>query len=493
MYTSYKKIANNLTKILKELEDSEFLVNPFLRVSKATPEQMQKFSLVNSKFPRINIIAYLLINIPITIIKVSIYICASILLSYQYRLYNIKFSKGEVLFISHGIGENIIKNEGDQFFANMPEFIESKNKKCVILYTNHNRNKYYKNRNLLTSKGGNIERYLIPKFLKPKENAKYLSKIISLSFRSFYYGLKTIFNDPIKSVLLLKSSVYFYNRATYSNYLLAERVQELCLKSDMNTLVLTFEGHSYEQYVIEKVKKQQPNFSIVMYQHSPIVLDQFGVKQFLKTNNISLCILTTGNFYKNMFSNISTIPHYIVVGSSKSNLNIISENTSFTKHVLFAPEGTTLATLSFLKLAKYLCSNTQNTMFYMRLHPNYRPSIVAVYLIKNLSRKRNFLLSNSLLHEDLQIANFVFYRGSAVAVESLKSKALPVFYGKPDGLGLNVLGNLSIKFPITVTHKEALMSIQTPNRNVSRFDRAKIFNELFSKIDYKKLNKVMKI
>ena len=132
-------------------------------------------------------------------------------------------------------------------------------------------------------------------------------------------------------------------------------------------------------------------------------------------------------------------------------------------------------------------------MFCMRLHPNYKPSIFATYLIKNLSRKSNFLLSNNSLHEDLQIANFVFYRGSAVAIESLKSRALPVFYGEIDGLGLNVLGNLSIKLPIAVSHKEALMSIQTPNRSISKLDRAKIFNELFSKLDYKKLNKVMKI
>jgi len=493
MNASSKDVANNLLEIIKELEDNQYLVNPFLRISKATPEQMQKYSVVNSKFPRVNVLIYLLITMLITIIKVPIFILASILLSYQYRIYNTKFSKGKVLFISHGIGENITKKYEDQFFAQMPEVIKSKNKECVILYTNHNLIGYRTNSKLLASKEGGIERHLIPKFLKPNENAKYLSKVISLSSKTLYYGLRKLFSDPVKSILLLKSSAYFYNRATYSNYLLAKRVQEFCSKSKVDTLVLTFEGHSYEQYLIETVKKRQSYLSIVMYQHSPIVSDQFGVKQFLKTNNISLSILTTGIFYKNMFSNISIIPRYIVIGSSKSNLNFIRKNTGLTSNVLFAPEGTSLATVSFLKLAKYLCLNTQNIMFYMRLHPNYRPSILVIYLIKNLSRKSNFLLSNKSLHEDLKIANFVFYRGSAVAVESLKSRALPVFYGEIDGLGLNVLGNLSIKLPIAVSHKEALMSLQTPNKNISKLDRAKIFNELFSKLDYKKLNKVMKI
>jgi len=493
MNTFNKKTANNLAKILKELEDNEYLVNPFLRISKATPEQMKKYSVLKSKFPRVNILTYLLINIFTLIIKVPIYILASILLSYQYRVYNIKFSKGKVLFISHGIGENITKKNGDQFFAQMPEFIKSKDKECVILYTNHNLFKYYNNSKLLASKEGDIERYLIPKFLKPKENAKYLSKIIMLSSRSFYYGLSEIFSDPVKSILLLKASVYFYSRATYSNYLLAERVQEFCLKGNVNTLVLTLEGHSYEQYLIEKVKKRHADLSIMMYQHSPIVLDQFGVVQFLKTNNIFLYVLTTGTLYKNMFKNISSIPQYIVFGSKKAELNFIDKKTNFENHVLFAPEGTSLATVSFLKLANYLCSNTQNFTFCVRLHPNFRLGFSAIYLIRKLNKKSNFLLSNNSLYEDLQKSNFVFYRSSAVGVECLKSKALPVFYGEPYELGLNVLGNLLIKLPIAVTQKEALIYLLTPNRDISKLERKKIFNEIFSKIDYKKLSKVMKI
>ena len=349
------------------------------------------------------------------------------------------------------------------------------------------------NHNIIYIIEGDIERYLIPKFLKPKENAQYLSKIIMLSSRSFYNGLREIFSDPVKSILLLKASVYFYSRATYSNYLLAERVQEFCLKGNVNTLVLTLEGHSYEQYLIEKVKKRHADLSIMMYQHSPIVLDQFGVVQFLKTNNIFLYVLTTGTLYKNMFKNISSIPQYIVFGSKKAELNFIDKKTNFENHVLFAPEGTSLATVSFLKLANYLCSNTQNFTFCVRLHPNFRLGFSAIYLIRKLNKKSNFLLSNNSLYEDLQKSNFVFYRSSAVGVECLKSKALPVFYGEPYELGLNVLGNLLIKLPIAVTQEEALIYLLTPNRDISKLERKKIFNEIFSKIDYKKLGKVMKI
>ena len=493
MNTSSKDIANNLAIILQELEDSEYLINPFFRISKATPEQMKKYNIVNSKFPRINTLIYLLTTIFITIIKVPIYILASILLSYQYRIYNIKFSERKVLFISHGIGGNITKKSGDQFFAGMPEFFKNKKRDCAILYTNHNLIGYHKNTKLLASKTGNIERYLVPKFLKPRENLKYLSKIFLLSYKPFYYGLRELLKDPIKSVLLLKSSACFYSRATYSNYLLAERVQDFCLKGGLDTLVLTFEGHSYEQYVIEKAKKKQPHLSFVMYQHSPIVSDQFGVEQFLKTNKMSLDILNTGILYKNMFRNISTIPNYIVIGSSKGLSNLKSTKNNSINHVLFAPEGTSLATVSFLKLANYLCANTQNFKFYMRLHPNYKPSIRAIYLINKLSRKSNFSLSKNSLYEDLQISNFVFYRGSAVGVESLKSIALPIFYGKPNQLGLNVLGNLSVKSPTAVTYMEALTHLQCPARKISKSDKSKMFNEMFSELDYKFLCTVMKI
>ena len=62
MNASSKDVANNLLEIIKELEDSQYLVNPFLRISKATPEQMQKYGVVNSKFPRVNVLIYLLIT-----------------------------------------------------------------------------------------------------------------------------------------------------------------------------------------------------------------------------------------------------------------------------------------------------------------------------------------------------------------------------------------------------------------------------------------------
>jgi hypothetical protein len=382
---------------------------------------------------------------------------------------------------------------GDQFFALMPENLHKKNQKVSILYTNHNLFGYYKNSKSLKLKGGDIDRHLIPKFLKPHENFKYLKVIIPASIRCFYYGLQKLLSSPIESALLIKSSTIFYNRSTYSNHLVCQRVQKYCIKNNLRTLIITFEGHSYEQYVIEEINKNQPKLSFVLYQHSPIVKDHFGVEYFLKTNSRELIILTTGSCFEMEFKNFSTIPKYQIFGSSKADTNFVDSVENFKTQILFAPEGTAAATISFLKLINYLASKSPELLFSIRLHPNLKRNLIVHFLMRKLDTKGNFIVSTFPLSEDLAISKFVFYRSSAVGVQALMSYAFPVFYGNSTGQGLNVLEKYSAVFPIVTNLEDAGYYLKTQPPVVSKGERTNLFGEIFSKIDYEKLYTVLNI
>jgi len=492
MGISSKVVANKLADIFTELNNSDYLANPFFRISKATPEQMRKYQYINSKSSRITVLIHLLIAIPINIGKIFIYLFFSFIFFNQYRVYNYATNKSEILFLSHAIGENITKTDGDQFFALMPENLQKKSKKVSILYTNHSLFGYYKNNNSLKTKGISIERHLIPKFLKPLENIDYLKLTIPASMKCLFYGLKKLLSNPIESTLLIKSSLFFYSRSTYSNYLVGQRVKEFCMKNNIEILVMTFEGHSYEQYIIEKIYKSNPKFSIVLYQHSPIVTDHFGVQNFLKVNTRDLRILTTGIAYERMFKSISNIPKYHILGSNKAISNFVEDHTISQKQILFAPEGTAFATIKFLKLMNYLCQMDHKLLFSIRLHPNLKRNFIVFLFIKRLNLKGNFLLSNNLLHEDLKKSKFVFYRSSAVGIEALMSNAVPVYYNSSTELGLNVLGKYSEFIPVVTNYTDTFNYIRTASTNISKEMRRSISNEIFTEIDYEKLSLILK-
>ena len=493
MIVSSKEIAKKLEDIFKELNNSEYHVNPFFRISKGTPEQMRKYQFINSKFPRSNVVIHFLISIPINVVKLFIYLFCSVIFIHQYRTFEYKIQESEILFLSHAIGENITKADGDQFFALIPEHLYMKNQKVSILYTNHNLVGYHKNSRSLRLKSIEIDRYLIPKFLKPTENINYLRLIIPASFRCFFSGLQKSLSNPIVSILLIKSSIAFYSRLTYSNYLVGQRVRKYCNKNDLNTLILTFEGHSYEQYTIEKIGKIQPKLSFMLYQHSPIVTDHFGVENFLKTNTRNLTVLTTGSFYEKVFKSFSMIPRYQILGSSKADTNFIDSAENPKTQILFAPEGTRVATLSFLRLINYLSSMNPELLFSIRLHPNLERDLFVNALIKKLGKKSNFSLSADSLAEDLKKSRFVFYRSSAVGVQALMSQAVPIFYSDSKELGLNVLSNHSTLFPVATNLKDARRYLISEPPCVSKNERVQLFDEIFSKIDYKKLHTLLRI
>ena len=493
MIVSNREIANRLEDIFKELNNSDYHVNPFFRISKATPEQMKKYQFIHSKFPRSTVLIYSFFSTPVNIIKLSIYLFCSVIFSHQYKTYNEETHEGEILFLSHAIGANITKVDGDQFFALMPEYLHKKNLKAGVLYTNHNLAGYRKNSKLLKSKEIEIDRHLIPKFLKPHENIDYLRSIIPASIRCLFYGLQNLLSNPINSILFIKSSTTFYSRSTYSNYLVCQRVQKYCFNNDVKKLVMTFEGHSYEQYILQKINKNQPNLSFILYQHSPVVTDHYGIEHFLKTNSRNFIVLTTGIFYGELLKNFSNIPKYQILGSSKAETRFVDSVENPKTQVLFAPEGTTAATISFLKSINYLCSLNPELLFSIRLHPNLKRNLIVNFLIKRLETKSNFLVSTYSLSEDLIKSKYVFYRSSAVGVEALMSYAFPVFYGDSNDQGLNVLGKYLKVFPIVTNLKDASQYLKTEQLFVSKEQRVNIFDEMFSKIDYEKLYSVLNI
>jgi hypothetical protein len=78
------EISEKLESIIVNLLGKEFLINPFFRISKSTPEQLAPYKHINLKYSRELLLLYLIICIPINFIKITMQIFLSLLFSYQY-------------------------------------------------------------------------------------------------------------------------------------------------------------------------------------------------------------------------------------------------------------------------------------------------------------------------------------------------------------------------------------------------------------------------
>jgi hypothetical protein len=126
------EISEKLESIIVNLLGKEFLINPFFRISKSTPEQLMPYKHIYLKYSRELLLLYLVICIPINFIKIMMQIFLSLLFSYQYFYFKPKNYPTEVLFVSHAIGANIINKDSDQFFALMPEYSADKNLNTTV-------------------------------------------------------------------------------------------------------------------------------------------------------------------------------------------------------------------------------------------------------------------------------------------------------------------------------------------------------------------------
>jgi hypothetical protein len=488
MIIETSELSEKLERLLEELSNSENLVNPFFRISKGTPEQIRKYSFLNTKFLRASALIQFVIGLFAGTVMVICMVICSLILVRQYNLFRLQSRQRQVVFVSHGIGQNITNKNGDQFFWKIPEYLHNEGKKVSIIYTNHSIFGFRRNSKSIQLKSSDIERLLIPKFLHPSENLTYLKKISILSFKSFVLGISKIRKEPIDSALLLKATTQFLKREAYSNYLLSQRVTNIAAMNGIETIVLTFEGHSYEQLIIDKILKGSPKKRILLYQHSPIVKDHHGISAFLQRTNHILHIATTGIHYKEVFTKLYN-KHFIeVLGSDKSNVNEISPILSETPNLLFVPEGTTYATKSMLNLVSRMIKEEMHYSYILRLHPNLKIGFTLFWRIKKLKLHKNVVVSTSKLHEDLALARYVIYRSSAVGIESLKSSAIPVFYGSKRYSGLNVLGHLDSNYPSLFSISDAIKFFKHPSIHIQSNHKDEIFNELFENMNYKKLN-----
>jgi len=492
MIQDYQVLSEKLDALLQTSLGTKHLINPYFRISKGTPEQTGKYFRLNSKIPRPALLVGNLLAIPLNIFRLSLALLLSLVLFRQNSIFKQKIENTEVLFLSHGTKGNLLNREKDTFFDLMPQNLQSqKNLRCSVLYTNQNLFRFRIDNRLLDHKNKELKHILLPKFLRFTEHAKYVFTTGNFALRALLLSFRYYFEKPELSRILICSIPWYFSRATYSNYLLLNKVKEVHIKNNLTAIFLTFEGHSFEQLIVDELNENSQKTKIFFYQHSPIVSLHYGIRYFLIQLKSKITVLTTGVFYSEYFQSISKLPIYKVIGTNKSKRSVGNRKIEIANKIIYAPEGTNFATKDFVDLIKYIIEDSPTYSHFLRLHPDIKLNLRLKFELIRLRKYKNFFISSNDLESDLTSANYLVYRSSAVGIESLKHDLLPIFYAEAKFSRLNVLISNTDSYYKAQNPNEVLIILDSSHNMLSRDQRLDLFNSYFSRIDYQILSDVI--
>lgn len=484
MKKNYAQISEEIDYLVRNVLGAKYLINPFFRISKTTPEETKIYQVIKSSH---SFSYHFLCSVGILIgnlVKTGFYVFMSFIMLYQYFFISRSREEINYFFLTHAVGANIGPNQTDQYFALMPQFLNAQKYNVAMFYTNHNKFGYLKNYYKLKNKNTGLETYLCPKFMLPHENIEFLFESFTRAINCLKIGIKTIRKEPNHSKILIAALPYFFSRGAYNNYLLKKRCLGIQKRTKPRFFIFTFEGYSYEQYVFDALRESKSVCHGIFYQHSPIVPGHVGLIHFMQGLQSKVQIMVTGDIYKKYFENYLSPLDIAVVGSQKSQRREIKTLTQNENTLLFVPEGTQQATLEFIDLIQELIYSDLPNLIVLRLHPNLRTSFKINNQLQKLHSYKNFCVSKSDLNSDLEKSAFVFFRSSAVGVEALLSGANLVFYSKsnePDINPLSIINDLCFQ---ASNVSDVLNLVKSKHEEINTQERSEVFSEFFSELNY---------
>ena len=438
-YTAFIDICNKIFDIFIE---SEVALSPLLSIGKPIPEILNKKQKIIKKVTKEKYYSHILTFIPRILINLLILITHHFYHLYYWQQFSFKkFAKTGIIFLSHYTGQELTSKE-DLYFGMLGEQINENKRPNLILHINHGR-RNPPNLNLKTDPQKiNCEKYILPKTV----NTKLLFQLYKINFHNFKeimnYLLTKGENDKGRKIFMLELAVQQLSLESISQMILAKNIELLIEQTDVNKIILTYEGHSYETYVANKLKSKFPRIDIYVYQFAPVVPAQNSFfRNFYKLHG-NVKILVTGSKFKNDIISRSkfNFSSITVMGSRKYGTKEPAFKVRKDVTILFAAEGSRESLIEFINLASYSARQNPATTFIVRAHP--ASSNYSINLFKKVAfQTRNLFLSCESLKNDLQRATHCVYQSSSVGLEGLRCGVIPIHYAKNSNSDLDPINN----------------------------------------------------
>jgi hypothetical protein len=482
LYSDYTVFIDTCNKIFEVFSKSDVALSPILSISKPVPEVIKKKQKIIQKVSRKKYYSYIITFTPRILINFLVSILHHSYHLHYWRQFPFKkFAKAEIIFLSHYTRQVAIVDE-DLYFGTLPQQLNENKRPNLLLYINHNKGNP-SNCNLETdTQKSNHEQYILPKTVNTKEFLKLYKGIFGNLKEIMFQVVKKGEGSKREKILMIELAIEQLSLESMSQTILLKNIEQIVDQTDAKKMILTYEGHSFETYVANKLKSKFPNLDVSVYQFAPVVPAQNSFFRNLHYLNENIRIFVSGSQFKENILRRTKLPSsaLTVIGSRKNS----AEKLDFTGRkdvtVLFAAEGSKDSLIKFMNLAFYSSVQNPGTTFIVRAHP--ASADYKLELFKKVGKHTsNLYLSRESLVNDLHKATHCVYRSSSVGLEGLLFGVIPIHYAEEINSVLDPIN--TIDFPhLQFTDVDVFnQKIKEISNNYIEIDeqQLKIYKEVF--------------
>lgn len=335
------------------------------------------------------------------------------------KIYYVKnFDKKlDVLFLSHHAYKNKKLKDKDFYFGSLPLTLKKHNINVAISMLNKSYEDEGKILNFYNE--SKVPRIILPNKINFFFEIAHILKI-NLNFfliKFFKKNYQVIFN--------------YINFKTSLKTLDIERtkyqINKILKKYKPKIFIFTFEGHALERQLIN-ISKKNKSYCIGYYFAVIKKKKNFSFKNF-DEQFMPNEIITSGNYSKKFFNKVN-IKKLNIYGSNRFQFSLNIKNNKCKKTILVAPEGVISETKYMLSFAKKCSQIYPNYKFIFRTHPDITKKLMINHNFILTTSRKNLIISNKELMEDIKVASFILYRGSSVVITSCINNLKPIYLKK---------------------------------------------------------------
>ena len=431
-------ISDRVEDALSQLNDNGYLVNPYFRLPKENKENLRKYKIAFKTKSTASFLIVLFTIYPLVVLTffLKILIRSAFFILPKKKIEVETEEYFDNLVLTHLVRNNQFTKNRDPFYGGLITNLEQLNLKNIILYTNQMRKQPSRK---LRKELSNELIYLIPKLIPREYYLDYIVEVFCKSLELLKVAIKGKLDKKGNAFFYLITAVKMLNRDTYVTYNLARTLISYVQKNRIQNVFMTFEGHSFEQLIMDKLKPH--NVNVYLVQHSPITENQKGINHLLASANRLTNICVTGEIFVEYFiQHLKFKGNVFKTGTHKYRNNIISDIDK-SKVILFAPEGKLTNLISYIRFVLKLKRELTDYSIKIRIHPNLRVPFYIKLFLSIYESRDIFKISDQSLESDLREAEFVVYRSSAVGIESLFYFCIPIYLLEKDNHGGDALLN----------------------------------------------------
>ena len=444
-YSDYTIFIDTCNKIFEFFSKSEVALSPILSISKPIPEVIKKKQKTIKKVTKDKYYSCIITFIPRILINLLVSILHHFYHLHYWRQFSFKkFAKTGIIFVSHYTGQETIVGE-DPYFGTLPQQLNKNKRPNLLLYINHYKGNSSKLNLETNTQKSNHEQYILPKTVNTKEFLELYRSIFGNFKEIMFHVAKKGEICKREKILMLELAVQQLGLESMSQAILAKNIERIIGQTDAKKMVLTYEGHSFEIYVANKLKSKFPNLDVSVYQFAPVVAAQNSFFRNLHYLNKNIRIFISGSQFKYNILERTNLPSsaLTVIGSRKNRTDKLCFTGKKNVTVVFAAEGSKDSLIEFINLACYSSLENPGTTFIVRAHPASADYKIELFK-KARKHSSNFYLSRDSLINDLNKATHCVYRSSSVGLEGLMHGVVPIHYAAEMDSALDPINTIDL-------------------------------------------------